>query len=736
MGALAAWCVRHRWSVVIGWLVLLAALIGLSQSVGGAYSNGSFALPNTDSQAASDLLAQAAPSASGDVERVVVQTTGDARVTDPAVRQQVDDMLIRVAKVPHVSSVLSPYSADGGQQISKDRTVAFATVTFDVSTAQISNDVAAQLVNTAKSGDNGQVAVAVGGQVAEAADPQHFAVVGVGIAVAGVVLLLVFGSLFAAVLPLISALVSLGSAMGVITMLSHVLPITPNAPQFVLLVGLGVGVDYALFILTRHRQNLLAGAEVRDSVRSSVSTAGRAVFFAGTTVCIAVLGMFAIRLDFLDGIAVATALGVVFTMIAALTLTPALLGFLGKRVLSRRQRRALAAGATDLAAPRGFWAWWPRTLVRRPVLPAVAALCAVAVLAQPIFSLRLAFSDQGNHPSYTTTRQAYDMLTHGFGPGYNGPLRLVTAVDGNAQSAALDRLDADIVQQPGVAAVGIPQIIPAPGLGHGQVALVNVYPDTSPQEPEAAALVHQLRENTIPRLTAGTGLRVHVSGDTATFVDFSQVFGDRLPLFVAVIIGLSFVLLALVFRSLLIPVTSAVMNLLSIGAAFGVLVAVFEWGWLDPLLGVARSGPIEAWLPASVFAVLFGLSMDYQVFLLSRTQEAWLRSGNNRRAVAVGLGNTGRTITAAALIMIVVFGAFVLSDQRVIKELGLGLAAGVLVDAVLVRTALVPALMLVFGRANWWFPRVLQRLLPRLSVEGDTEASAAEVDPGPERIPV
>ena len=733
MGALAAWCVRHRWVVLVGWLAVLVAITGVSQLAGDRYSNGSFALPNTDSQAAVDLIHQASPQLSGDVEQVVVQTGGGVQVTDPAVRQRFADTMDKIAKLPHVSAVTSPYSTEGAAQVSKDGTIAYATVTFDQATAEVPNTVAAQLVATAKAGTGDGATFAVAGQVAEAADPQDFGVVGVGIGVAGVVLLFVFGSVFGAVLPLVSALVSLGSASGVIVLLSHVLPITPNAPQFVLLVGLGVGVDYALFILTRHRQGLLAGKDVADSIATAVNTAGRAVFFAGTTVCIAVLGMFAIGLDFLDGIAVATALGVVFTMFSALTLTPAMLGFLGKRVLSGRQRRALAAGTVETNTVKGFWAWWPQVLARRPLIPAVAALAVVVLLALPIFSLRLAFSDQGNHPPNTTTRQAYDMITAGFGPGYNGPLRLATVVDGDAQRSALDRLDQAIAGVPGVAKVGTPRLLPSPGLDHGQVATVNVYPTTSPQDAATADLVRHLRDTTIPQ--AGSGLPVHVYGDTATFVDFSQVFGGRLPLFVVVIVGLSFLLLAMVFRSLLIPLTSAVMNLLTIGAAFGVLVAVFQWGWLADLVGVTRPGPTEAWLPASVFAVLFGLSMDYQVFLLSRMHEEWRRSGDNRRAITVGLANTGRTITAAALIMIVVFAAFVLGDQRVIKEIGLGLSVGVLVDAVFVRSALVPTLMAMFGRANWWLPRGLNRVLPRLAPE-HTEVEAERAADEDVREPV
>jgi putative drug exporter of the RND superfamily len=532
-----------------------------------------------------------------------------------------------------------------------------------------------------------------------------------------VVLLVVFGSLLATALPLASALVSLGSAIGLTGLASHVLTLPEFSTQLVLLIGLGVGVDYALFIVSRHRRNLLEGRDVASSIITAVETSGRAVLFAGIIVCIALLGMFALGISFLSGLAVAASIGVLFTMAAALTLLPALLGFLSPRVLSRRQRTRLVSDGPVAGdgTGSGLWSRWAATVQRRPVVSGIAAAVLVAVLAVPFFSLRLGFSDQGNDPTTTTTRQAYDLLAKGFGPGFNGPLLLTAQLHSPADRAALTRVTAAVRAQPGVVGVTPPALLPA---SNGTtVAIVQAYPATAPQDAATTDLIHQLRTHVIPPAAAGSHLTVHVGGSTAVFADFTTVIGAKLPLFVAVVVGLSFALLAVVFRSLLIPLAAAAMNLLSAGAAFGVLTAVFQWGWLGSLFGVSRAGPVEAFLPVMLFAILFGLSMDYEVFLLTRIHEEWLGSHDNRQAVHRGLAVTGGTITAAAAIMIVVFGSFILGGQRVITEFGLGLAAAALVDAVVIRSALVPSLMLLLGRANWWFPRWLDRVLPRINVE-------------------
>jgi len=638
-------------------------------------------------------------------------------VTDPAVVARINAMLARVAKVPHVSNIVSPYGQVGATHVSRDRKVAFATVTFDKQAQSLTMAIATDLVNTAKSADGPGLQVGVSGQLAEQAVRPSFGGTGIGVLLAAIVLLLVFGSLFAMALPLISALASLGTAVGLIGMLSHVMKMPQFSTTLVLLIGLGVGIDYALFIVTRHRQGLIAGHDPEDSIVTAVNTSGRAVLFAGIIVCIALLGMFALGVSFLYGLAVAAALGVALTMIAALTLLPALLGFIGPRVLSRRQKANLAENGPRVVGTgtKGFWPRWADLVQRRPVVPAAVALVLIVVIALPFFSLRLGSADQGNDPVGSTTRQAYDMLARGFGPGFNGPLELVTVVHNASDSSALARVVADVAHQPGVARVTPPVMIPA---HQGtDVALINVYPTSAPQDAATTTLVYRLRQQVIPAAVSGSKLTVLVGGTTAIFIDFAHVLSAKLPLFIGLVVLLSFLLLSVVFRSVVIPLVSAAMNVLSIGAAFGILVSVFQWGWMGSVFGINRAGPIEAFLPVMLFAILFGLSMDYQVFLVTRIHEEWLKSGDNRVAVRNALAATGKTITAAALIMILVFGSFILGGERVIKEFGLGLAGGILVDAVIIRMAVVPAVMLLIGKANWWFPTFLDKALPHIGFE-------------------
>jgi RND superfamily putative drug exporter len=718
MKALATWCVRHRVVVLLLWLTALVGMTLISASVGTAYSN-SFTLPNTESTQALSLLQSAAPSVAGDREQIVFHTTDGTKVTDPSVQATVETMLAKVSKVPHVSSITSPYGPGGATQISKDGTTAFATVSFDRLSQNISTPLAQQLVSTAQSASGPHLQVAVAGLVAEAADKQSFGGTGLGVILAGIVLFLVFGSLFAMALPLLSALASLGTAIGLIGLLSHLLKMPVFSTELVLLIGLGVGVDYALFIVTRHRQGLIAGNDVESSIVNAVNTSGRAVMFAGIIVCIALLGMFALGVSFLYGLAIAAAIGVLFTMFAALTLLPAFLGFIGPRVLSRKQKKNLAANGPEVigTGTKGFWPTWAAFIQRRPIVPALVAFAVVVLVALPFFSLRLGSSDQGNDPTGTTTRQAYDMLAQGFGPGFNGPLLLVAQNDGPADQQTLGKLVDAVKAQPGVvSAFEAPSF---PTKDGKTVTLITAYPTTSPEASQTTSLIDHLRQVTIPEVVTGTGVNVDVGGNTAIFVDFARVLSSKLPLFIGLVVILSFLLLAIVFRSLIIPLTAAVMNLLSIGAAFGVLVAVFQWGWLGSVFQVGGPGPVEAFLPVMLFAILFGLSMDYEVFLVTRIQEEYLKTGDNATAVRQGLAATGKTITAAALIMILVFGSFILGGERIIKEFGLGLAAGILMDALLIRMAIVPALMFFIGKANWWFPDWLDRILPRLAVDPD-----------------
>jgi len=444
------------------------------------------------------------------------------------------------------------------------------------------------------------------------------------------------------------------------------------------------------------------------------------VLFAGIIVCIALLGLFALGVSFLYGLAVAAAIGVALTMLAALTLLPALLGFIGPKVMSRKQKRNLAENGPRIVGSdsKGFWPQWADRVRRYPWLSAGLALVILLGIALPFFSLRLGSADQGTDPAGTPTRVAFDTLSKGFGPGYNGPLQLVAVVQPD-QRPVVDNVVHAVSQQSDVAKVAQPLYIPSK-TGNGDVVLVNVYPDSAPQDGTTTDLVNHLRDDTVPRAVGNSGVNILVGGTTAIYIDFANVLSAKLPLFVAIVVILSFLLLMTVFRSLVIPLTAAIMNLLSIGAALGMLVAVFQWGDLGSLIGLQGTSPVEAFLPVMLFAILFGLSMDYQVFLVSRMHEEYIKSGgDNHVAVRNGLAATGKTITAAALIMILVFGAFILGGNRVIKEFGIGLAGGILVDAVLIRMAIVPSIMMLFGQANWWFPRWLDRILPRLSVDPD-----------------
>ncbi len=716
MKAIAAWCFRHRRVVVLGWLMAVAAVFGLSQVSGSAYSN-SFSLPNTESTQALNLLKANATAQSGDSEQIVIAARNGTTLTDPAVRAQADALFAKLAGLTDVSSVASPYAAAGATQMNGKHTIAFATLTYAKDEGGISDAAAKTLVDTAGSFRTAQLNVAVDGQVAAKTSGPSLGGVGFGAIAALVVLVVVFGSLLAGALPLISALLALLAATGVIDMLSHVISMPDFSGQLVLLIGLGVGVDYALFIVTRFRQSLQRGQDVESAIVTAVATSGRAVLFAGAVVCIALLGMLALGVGILSGLGIAASLGVLFTMATSLTLLPALLGFFGHRVLSRRQRRHLAEGVSLTDA--GVWWRWSKFVARRPLAPAVAALAVLITLAVPFLSLRLGNADASNDPPSSTTRQAYDLLAEGFGPGFNGPLQVAVQADSPAQKQALTAVTAAIAKDHGVAKVSAPQVLSTKG--DTQISAFQIFPTTSPQSAATANLVTHLRHGVIPRAESGTGIHVYIGGATATSADFAGVLASKMPLFVALVVLLSFLLLMVVFRSILIPLTAALMNLLSAGAALGVLSAAYVWGWGGSLLGANSGGPISAFIPVMVFAILFGLSMDYQVFLVSRMQEEYHRSGDNKDAVTRGLAITGRTITAAALIMILVFGSFILGGDIIIKEFGLGLAVAVAVDAFLIRIAIVPALMFLLGRSNWWVPGPLGRLLPRLPIEDEPD---------------
>jgi len=721
MSAIARWCFRHRFVVIAAWVVVLAGLSVLGQAVKSNYDN-SFSLPGTGSATAQQLLARAVPAQAGDSDTIVWQvSTGTVR--DRAIVARMTGVLDRIATMPEVAAVVSPYGPHGAGQISRDSRIAYATVGFTKQGDSLANADIKRVINAAEAARAPGLNVQLSGDAIGNAEqpPLGFSSV-VGLLAAAVVLFIAFGSVLAMLLPIVTAIAGVVSGLMAIAPLTHAMSVVTFAPILGALIGLGVGTDYALFIVTRHRRGLQSGLAPEDAAVTAVDTSGRAVLFAGGTVCIAILGILVLGLGFLNGLAVACALTVVFTVLAAVTLLPALLGVFGRRVLSRRQRRLASQRAAQDAG--GLWARWAGTVERRPAVLAAAAAAVMVVLAIPVLSLRLGSSDQGNDPSSTTTRQAYDLLAEGFGPGFSGPLLLVAQTSSPADTAALRTLQDRL---PDVADVtSVRSLAAARG-----TEVIQVTPATSPEAQATSDLITTLRDHVIPAAEQGTTLRVYVGGVTATFADFATVVTGKLPWFILVIVGLSFLLLVVAFRSLLIPATAAVMNLLAAAASFGVLVAFFQWGWGSDALGLGKAGPVEAFLPPVTLAILFGLSMDYQVFLVSRINEEWVYGRDSRQAVRTGQTQTARVITAAATIMICVFLAFALTGQRAIAEFGIGLAAAVALDAFILRTVLVPAVMHLLGDANWWLPRWKDRLLPHLAIEPPQGAPAASASRPP-----
>ncbi|MEO6501379.1 MAG: MMPL family transporter, partial [Jatrophihabitantaceae bacterium] len=710
METLARFSVRRRWFVVAGWILFIVAAQALLAGLGGSDYRDDFKLPNTETQTVSRLLSEAGLDSQNGATATMVLRARSGAIADyaervqPALRKLCDGGFgIASANSPYglvscgqASSPAGPDSAAAAAQVSKDKTIGLVDLNWaeqQPTIAQITGvHDALKPVNSADlqaefTGNAFQVlAEETGGVPPEV----------LGFLAALVILLLVFRTVGATVLPLVSAIAAMGSGLALIGLLSHLMAVASFANQLALLMILGVGVDYALFIVTRHRRNLMRGMSVEDSIVLALNTSGRAVLFAGTTVCIALMGLWALGVSFLYGVSLGTAIGVALTMVASLTLLPALLSFLGLKVLPRRQRKEVRAGTFDVSEHRDFWYRWSHLVERRKLGLGAAALVLLAVLAIPFFSIRLGSSDQGNDPKASTTRAGYDLIAQGFGPGYNSGLQLVISGPGATDEAFLARVSQNLSGVTDVA----PESVRALPVGR-EIALVTFKSTTSPQDERTTDLVKNLRGTVLPPLYAGTGNRIYVYGVTAIFVDFAKVLSAKMPIFFIAVIGLSFLLLMVAFRSLVIPLTAAVMNLLAAGASFGVIVAIFQWGWLSEALGIGGGGPIEAFIPVMFFAILFGLSMDYQVFLVSRMHEEWLHTRDNRRSITVGQGETGGIITAAAIIMIAVFGGFILGDARVIKLFGIGLASAVFLDAFVVRTVLVPSVMHLLGEANW-----------------------------------
>ncbi len=706
---IARWTMAHRRVVVITWIVAAVGIFAVSNSVGKKTASN-FTLPGTGSQQAVNLLKSRFPAQAGDADQIVFHArTGT--LNTKADRATIGATLARIARLPHVTSVVSPYAA-GAHTISHDGTIAFATVNFDKRADALPKAAVDRVITTAESARSATLQVELGGQAIEQAQATSLGfatIVGVGAAI--LILLVSFGSFSAMGLPIATALLGLGAGIGVITLASHVVAMPDFASELALMIGLGVGIDYALFIVTRFRENYRRnGGDVHEAVEAAMNTSGRAVVFAGATVVIALLGMFALGVSVLNGAAVAAAIGVVLVLVASLTLLPALLSFAGRRIGEVRGRRSAQEAATDQP---GFWMRWVRQVQRRPALTAIAATAVMLAFAAPALGLRLASSDAGNDPASHTTRQAYDLLAKGFGAGFNGPLQMAVALPNAHDAGTLTQLTGAVRGTPGVASVAAPRLNAT-----GTAAAIVAYPATSPQSAQTSSLVTRLRASVIPRVEQSTGARVYIGGATASQVDFSHVLSSKLPLFIGIVIAVAALLLVLVFRSLVIPVQAALMNLLSIGASLGVVQAVFERGWLSGLFGAQR-GPIDAFIPVLTFAIVFGLSMDYEVFLVSRVHEEWTARRDASAAVTEGLARTGRVITAAAAVMVAVFGSFAISGNRVLEMFGLAMASAVFLDAVVIRMLLLPAVLELLGRTTWALPRWLERRLPRVAIDAE-----------------
>ena len=719
----------HRRRVVVTWVAVAILTTVLAEAVGPNYVSV-FSLPGTQSQRASDLLKREFRAQSGDVEEIVFHVSRGT-IDSPVVRAAIVPLLAHLSMLGHVAAVVSPYSPAGAVQVSANRMTAFATVNYDKPANLLAADAGKPLLADVNAVHAPGLEVAAGGQVVEQAE--GFSVgsaTGVGVIAALFILFITFGSLAAAGMPLLTAGLGLITGVALIGLATHVTNMSRISPDLALMIGLGVGIDYSLFIVTRFRESYIACGDVEESVLEAMDTSGRAILLAGATVVIALLGMFATGVAFMYGLAIAAVIAVLLTLAASLTLLPAILARFGVRLARARSGGRRAAGRGKAAAPadgaaapapsHSAWRRWSEIVKARPWPLAIVSLAVMIALLAPVVALRLDESDAGNDPAKDTSRHAFDLLAQGFGQGFSGPLLLVAQLQGGNRATALSAVRAAVGAAPGVVAVTQPQISPS-----GDVAVMKAYPDSSPQALATTNLVNHLRDDVLPPLQRRSGVPVLVGGFTAGAIDFSHVLSIKLPLFFAIVILLSALLLLLVFRSLVIPLQAAILNLLTVGAALGVTVAVFQWGWLGGLLGVQK-GPIEAWVPVIMFAVVFGLSMDYEVFLVSRIREQWLGRGDSSTAVAEGITLTGRVITAAAAIMVCVFLSFVLGDQRTLKEFGFVLAVAVFLDALVVRCMLLPATLELLGPITWRLPRWLDDRLPHINIEGSTARAPRE----------
>ena len=700
--------VRRRRLVLAAWIVILVGLTAIASAFGGD-PHVDYRTPGSESGEVQQLLTERFPDLAGDTVQIVFHAPGG--VDSVAAGADTTDVIQRAGTSPHVTGV-EPAT------VSADGTVEIATVHLDATAEKVPRSAIKSLIHLADEGDSAAVTVEVGGAAVQNAEGGESGSEQIGLLAALVILLITFGSLLAAGLPIVVALFGVGASLASVQLLNHVMTVPDWASQLVSMIaigiGIGIGIGIALFMLTRYRSALADGAAPEDAIVIACTTAGRAVLFAGGTVIISLLGLCTMGLDYLYGTAVAMVLGVLLILLATMTLLPALLGFTGRSI--DRFRLPFLKGDTG---GRGLWARWSGVVQKRPGVTAAASLLALLVVAAPFAGLRFGYPGAGTGPRDLTSRRAYDLVSTSFGPGANSPLLVTVEPRTGDGDASLAAVTAGLSTDPGVAAA-----LPPVWNGAHDVAVVAVIPATGPQDERTVELIHRLRDQVIPDAVTDTSVHVAVGGATAAFVDESDYMGPRLPIFIGAIIALSFVLLLIVFRSVLVALKAAVMNVLAIGAAYGVMSVALKGGWFGTLLGIDTPTPIPVSAPMMMFAMLFGLSMDYEVFLLSRIRAEYLRTGDNARAVAEGMARTGRVISAAAAIMVTVFAAFILGDQVLVKVIGLGLATAVLLDATVVRMVLVPSTMELLGDRNWWIPRWLDRLLPNVHIEG-SEADVA-----------
>jgi RND superfamily putative drug exporter len=698
LARLADLAYRRRGGMIVAWIATLAAVVVIAPRVGGDY-NADYSTPGSESEAAADLLASGfGPGSAFTIDAV---WTADRGAHDPAVRSRVDAFLAKASRLESVGDPLPTRVSRGG-------TIAISSLQLDRKPWDVPDATGKRMIDEAEAASGNGLRIELGGGPIMSAEggqsPQ-----GVGFLVAAIVLVIAFGSVVAAGLPLAAALFGLGISSSLILVLALVVDVPDWAPAVAGLIGIGVGIDYALLVVTRFRFALSRGSEPHDAVIEAVSTAGRSVLLAGSTVVVSLLGLFLVGASYLHGVALSASLAVLVVMIAAVTLVPALLAFAGRRVDRLRIPGLRRGSRLEETAPA---ARWSRVIQRHPSAGLIAGSAVLLAIAAPALGLRLGFPDAGNDPAATTTRKAYDLAAEGFGPGANGPLLIAARLPRPADAATLDRVARRLRGAPDVAFVGPPRLDRT-----RKLAEIAVVPTSSPQSRATEALVHRIRDSVLPAGLAGSGITASVGGTTAAFVDQASFVQARLPIFVAGVVALSFLILLAAFRSPLIALKAALMNLLSVAAAYGAISLFAAGGFAGGLIGIDHQIPVAPFIPVMMFAILFGLSMDYEVFLLSRVREEFLHHGRTDQAVADGLARTARVITAAAAIMVVVFLAFVVSDTVFLKLLGIGMATAIFVDATIVRMVLVPAVMQLLGRANWWLPGWLDRILPRLDPE-------------------